>query len=209
MPERPDGRAPATVFIVDDDPSVRGGISRLVRSAGYATESFASANAFLQSPSRGRPGCLVLDVHLPDLNGLDLQEELAESGPPPAIVFITGLGDIPTTVRAMKGGAVDFLLKPFEAGALLSAIGEALAKDGQARREREESAALEARVATLTARERQVFDRVVQGRLNKQIALELGTAEKTVKVHRGRVMQKLGAGSVAELVKLAGRLQKP
>lgn len=197
-----------TIFVVDDDPSVRRSVSRLLRSAGHAAESFSSATEFLESPSRARPGCLVLDVHLPDLNGLDLQLELEAREELLPIVFITGLGDIPTSVRAMKGGAVDFLTKPFEASALLAAVSEALAKGRQARRDREEREALGERLATLTARERQVFDRVAQGRLNKQIALELGTAEKTVKVHRGRVMQKLGAGSVADLVKIAERLSR-
>ncbi len=197
-----------TVFVVDDDPSVRRSVSRLLRSAGHAAESFSSAAEFLQSPSRAKPGCLILDVHLPDLNGLDLQQELEVRDECLPIVFITGLGDIPTSVRAMKGGAVDFLTKPFEARVLLAAVSEALATGRQARRDREEREALGERLSTLTARERQVFDRVAQGRLNKQIALELGTAEKTVKVHRGRVMQKLGAGSVADLVKIAGRLSR-
>ena len=206
MPAQGDYSEPVTIFIVDDDPSVRRGLSRLVRSAGYEAESFASAHEFINSAARTRPGCLVLDVHLPDLNGLELQASLATSGDASPIVFITGLGDIPTSVRAMKGGAVDFLTKPFEAQALLDAIGEALARDRRSRQERAEVGALERSMAKLTPREREVFDRVVLGLLNKQIALELGTAEKTVKVHRGRVMQKLGAKSIADLVRIAGRI---
>jgi FixJ family two-component response regulator len=195
--------ASATVFIVDDDPSVRRGLSRLVRSAGYGVEVFSSAQDFLASTSRTKPGCLVLDIHLPGLSGMDLQAELARTGDAPPIVFITGLGDIPTSVKAMKRGAVDFLTKPFEAQALLDAVAEALEKDVRAREGRAELAVLDGRLRTLTPREREVFDRVVQGLLNKQIALHLGTAEKTIKVHRGRVMKKLGATSVAELVRMA------
>jgi FixJ family two-component response regulator len=198
--------APATIFIVDDDPSVRRGLSRLVRSAGYEAEAFSSAQDFLASPWRSRLGCLILDVHLPGLSGIDLQDELSLAGDAPPIVFITGLGDIPTSVRAMKQGAVDFLTKPFEAQALLNAVGQALARGARTRGRRAQEEALKTMLATLTPREREVFDGVVRGLLNKQIALELGTAEKTIKVHRGRVMKKLGATSVAELVRMAEQI---
>jgi FixJ family two-component response regulator len=198
--------ASATVFIVDDDPSVRRGLSRLVRSAGYGVEVFSSALDFLASPSRIKPGCLVLDLHLPGLSGIDLQTELAALGDAPPIVFITGLGDIPTSVRAMKQGAVDFLTKPFEAQALLDAVAQALARGAQMHSLRAREEALSTLMGKLTPREREVFDGVVRGLLNKQIALELGTAEKTVKVHRGRVMKKLGASSVADLVRLAAEI---
>jgi|WetSurMetagenome_2_1015567.scaffolds.fasta_scaffold493493_1 FixJ family two-component response regulator len=199
----PDGSPTATVFIVDDDLSVRRGLSRLLRSAGYETGTFSSAQDFLASPLRTKPECLVLDVHLPGLSGVDLQAELTRAGDAPPIVFITGLGDIPTSVKAMKQGAVDFLTKPFEAQALLDAVAQALARGAQARGRKALEAALMARLGTLTPREREVFDGVVRGLLNKQIALQLGTAEKTIKVHRGRVMKKLGATSVAELVRMA------
>lgn len=200
---------PATVFIVDDDPSVRRGLSRLLRSAGYEAEAFSSAQAFLASPSRTKPGCLVLDVHMPGLSGMDLQGELARTGDAAPIVFITGLGDIPTSVKAMKQGAVDFLTKPFEAQALLDAVAQALVRGAQTRNQRAQEASLMARLGTLTPREREVFDGVVRGLLNKQIALQLGTAEKTIKVHRGRVMKKLGATSVAELVRMAEQVPGP
>jgi FixJ family two-component response regulator len=199
----PDEPKTATVFIVDDDLSVRRGLSRLVRSAGYEVEAFSSAQGFLASAWRAKAGCLVLDVHLPGLSGVDLQSELTRAGDAPPIVFITGLGDIPTSVRAMKQGAVDFLTKPFEAQVLLDAVAQALAKGVQTRDWRAQEEAVKALLEKLTPREREVFDGVVRGLLNKQIALELGTAEKTVKVHRGRVMKKLGATSVAELVRMA------
>ena len=196
----------SVVYIVDDDPSVRRGISRLVRAAGYQAEVFSSADEFLARSREDRPGCLVLDVRLPGLSGLDLQERLAGSGRPVPIVFITGRGDIPTSVRAMKAGAVDFLAKPFEAKALLEAVGQALSKDAGLRRQRGEAQALEARLGHLSAREREVFALVTAGKMNKQAAMELGITEKTIKVHRARVMQKLGAGSLAELVRLADRV---
>jgi RNA polymerase sigma factor (sigma-70 family) len=198
--------ASATVFIVDDDPSVRRGLSRLLRSAGYEVEAFSMAQDFLASPWRSKPGCLVLDVHLPGLSGVDLQGELTLAGDAPPIVFITGLGDIPTSVKAMKQGAVDFLTKPFEAQALLDAVDLALARGAQARSRHDQKEAIKTMLETLTPREREVFDSVVRGLLNKQIALQLGTAEKTIKVHRGRVMKKLGATSVADLVRMADQV---
>jgi FixJ family two-component response regulator len=193
------------VFVVDDDPSVRKSLARLLGSAGYRTESFASAQEFLARGTDSGPACLVLDLQLPGPSGLDLQESLASSGAPLPIVFITGHGDIPASVKAMKGGAVDFLPKPFQAEALLGAVSKALERDAAARRERAESSALASRIRALTPRERQVFALVATGKLNKQIAAELGTSEKTVKVHRGRVMQKLSVSSLAELVRLADR----
>jgi RNA polymerase sigma factor (sigma-70 family) len=200
--------ASATVFIIDDDPSVRRGLSRLLRTAGHEAETFSSARDFLASPSRTKPGCLVLDVNLPGLSGIDLQSELTREGDAPPIVFITGLGDIPTSVKAMKQGAVDFLTKPFEAQALLDAVDLALARGAQARSRHDQKEAIKTMLETLTPREREVFDGVVRGLLNKQIALQLGTAEKTIKVHRGRVMKKLGAASVADLVRMAAQVSE-
>jgi FixJ family two-component response regulator len=193
------------IYIVDDDPSVRKSLARLVKAAGHRAQTFASANGFLESPREDGPGCLVLDVHLPGLSGLDLQEALSVSGRPLPIIFITGLGDIPTSVKAMKGGAVDFLPKPFEGRVLLAAIAHALELDAASRKQRDEAEALEAKLGTLSLRERQVFALVTAGKLNKQAAMDLGITEKTIKVHRARLMQKLGASSLAELVRLADR----
>ena len=198
-----------TIFVVDDDESIRKGLSRLLGAQGYAVETFASADEFLAVPRKSVPGCLVLDVCMPGLSGLDLQGALGASGRALPIVFITGLGDIPTSVKAMKAGAVDFLPKPFEAGALLDAVAQALSRDALDRRGREETAALAEKLALLTPREREVLGLVAKGRLNKQIALDLGASEKTIKVHRGRVMKKLGAKSLADLVRLADRLNRP
>lgn len=197
---------PDLVYVVDDDPSVVRAMQRLLRSAGLATMPFASASEFLgRQPSTG-PSCVVLDVRLPDRSGIDLQQELASRGDGTPIVFITGHGDVPMSVRAMKDGAIDFLPKPFQDDELLAAVRRALDLDRERRAERASLDALVARLGSLTPRESEVFALVVTGMLNKQIALELGTAEKTVKVHRGRVMEKMQAASFADLVRMAGRL---
>jgi FixJ family two-component response regulator len=193
------------LFVVDDDPSVRTALSRLLGAAGYRVESFPSADDFLAAHREDGPGCLILDVHLPGLGGLDLQEALSVSKCPLPIVFITGVGDIPTSVRAMKAGAVDFLPKPFESQDLLDAVARALERDAAARAGREESRKIAALLGRLTPREREVFALVVTGMLNREIADGLGASEKTIKVHRGRVMEKLGAASLADLVRLADR----
>ena len=193
------------VFVVDDDPSVRKSLTRVLTRAGYTVETFASARDFMaRAPSAG-PCCVVLDVRMPGLTGLDLQEALGGAGHPIPIVFITGHGDISMSVRAMKAGAVDFLTKPFDVASLLAAIERALAKDVKDRGEEGRTADVLARVRRLTPRETEVFALVVTGMLNKQIADRLGIGEKTVKVHRARVMEKMQAGSVAELVRLADR----
>jgi FixJ family two-component response regulator len=195
------------VFVIDDDPLVRESVADLLDSAGFQVQTFGSATEFVQGQRADVPGCLILDVELPDISGLDLQAELAKSGVAMPIVFLTGHGDIPMSVRAMKAGAVEFLTKPFGKQELLDAIKEALLRDGEVRKQRSESFELEKRHATLTPRERQVLALVVTGRLNKQIAGELGTTEETIKVHRGRVMRKMGAGSLADLVRMAAKLK--
>jgi FixJ family two-component response regulator len=197
---------PPVVFVVDDDPSVRTSLTRLIESAGYAVEGFASARDFLQREWYAGPCCLVLDVRMPGLSGLDLQEALAGAGHRMSIVFVTGHGDISMSVRAMKSGAVDFLTKPFDETELLTAIERAVAKDVHELGDEARVTEVQKRVKTLTPREVEVFALVVTGMLNKQIASQLGIVEKTVKVHRARVMEKMRAGSVAELVRLADRV---
>ncbi|HTL59128.1 MAG TPA: response regulator transcription factor [Candidatus Limnocylindrales bacterium] len=194
------------VYVVDDDPSMRKAMGRLCHSAGFEVKMFASAREFLDREVPASPACLVLDVHLPGLSGLDLQAELAARHIQTPIVFITGQGDIPTTVRAMRAGAVDFLTKPFRNQDLLTVIRAAISKDQQLQPLQAEREALQRRLATLTPREREVFDHVIKGFLNKQIADDLGASEQTIKVHRGRVMQKMQVSSVAELVQAAVKL---
>lgn len=198
---------PAIVFLVDDDASVRKALSRLLKSAGYQVQSFASAREFLEAhvAEVADQGCLVLDVSMPGLNGFDLQKKLAATSAVLPVIFITGHGDIPMSVRAMKAGAVDFLPKPVNDKTLLAAVEQALARAEREVGERTELASVQRRVASLTPREREVMALVVRGFLNKQIAFELGTVEKTVKVHRARVMEKMAARSLPELVRLAER----
>lgn len=194
------------VFVVDDDASVRKSLTRVLAASGYAVEQFASAGEFLARERYPRPCCLVLDVRMPGLSGLDLQTALAAAGRRLPIVFVTGHVDVPMTVKGMRNGAVDWLTKPFGAKELLNAVERAVAKDVQDRSDAARVAEVEERAKRLSPRELQVFALVVTGMLNKQIAGVLGVVEKTVKVHRARVMTKMQAGSVAELVRLADRL---
>jgi FixJ family two-component response regulator len=191
------------VYVVDDDVAVRKALKRLLTIAGFEVVCFSSATEYLEQDDRSQVGCLLLDVAMPGITGLDLQEALAVSGSDRSIVFITGQGDIPQSVRAMKAGAVDFLTKPLDDEKLLTTVQIAIEKDRSARRTRAQRQSIEQRLATLTQREREVLEHVVSGQLNKQIAASLGTVEKTIKVHRGRVMAKMGAKSVAELVRIA------
>jgi FixJ family two-component response regulator len=194
-----------TVFLVDDDADVLKALRRLVRASGYDSREFASAEDFLREHDASLPGCAVFDVAMPDLDGLALQQALAASGVERPIIFLTGRGDIQTTVRAMKAGAVDFLTKPVNADAFLAAIDHAREQEIREREARAEVVSFIARLATLTPRERQVLGHVIAGRLNKQIAYDLGTVEKTIKVHRSRMMEKMGVRSLAELVRMAER----
>jgi FixJ family two-component response regulator len=197
------------VYVVDDDASLRLALGLLIHSIGLESQMFPSAEAFLDHPLSARPSCLVLDLRLPGPSGLDLQTALLKTARRIPIVFISGHGDVPITARAMKGGAVDFLPKPFNDQDLVDAIQRALAKDRLALADAAERQAIDRRVAMLTPRERQVMALVVRGLLNKQIAAELGAAEKTIKIHRGRVMQKMAAGSVADLVRMTEKIAAP
>jgi FixJ family two-component response regulator len=191
-----------TVFIVDDDARVLNALSRLLRVKGYDVQLYTSGQEFLTHHDATVPGCVLLDVAMPDLNGLELQQALADEGSHRPVIFITGRGDIPTTVRAMKAGAMDFLTKPVSDQELLEAISRAEERDAKASELRAELATIEAKMNTLTPREREVLTHVVAGRLNKQIAADLGTVEKTIKVHRSRMMEKLGVRTVADLVRM-------
>ncbi len=194
------------VFVIDDDESVRESLDLLLRASGFSVETFASASAFLARPPIEAPACLVLDVNLPTMSGLDLQSELGKSQAGVPIIFITGNGDIPMSVRAMKAGAAEFLTKPFREHELLGAIESALQRSQATRGGAAEADLLQARYALLTQRETQVMVLVVEGLLNKQIAAELGIAQPTIKAHRGRVMRKMKAASLADLVRMAGKL---
>ena len=194
------------VFVIDDDASVRGSLENLLRSVGLRVAAFASAQEFLASPHAGELGCLILDVRLPGVSGLELQEQLRRTRPDLPVVFITGHGDIPMSVRAMKAGAVEFLTKPFGDKDLIDAVEQALRRVREGSDEREEMIALRGRYESLTPREREVMSHVVAGEPNKVAAADLGIRETTIKIHRGQVMHKMRAGSLAELVRMADRL---
>lgn len=194
------------IYVVDDDPSVRGALERLLRSAGYCAMTFARASEFLEFNCSDTPGCIILDIKMPELNGLELQDRLAEKGSLFPIIFITGHGTVPTSVRAFKAGAMDFLQKPFKGIELLDAVARGIEKHRRMREAQIELNTLHNRLDTLTPREREVFKLVARGMLNKQVAFDLGIAEKTVKVHRARVMDKMNAQSFAELIRFAEKL---
>jgi two-component system, LuxR family, response regulator FixJ len=192
-----------TVFVVDDDASVRRALARLIQSVGLPVEAFPGAAEFLAGYDRSRPGCLVLDIRMPHTSGLELQQMLLSEGCELPVIFMTGYGDVSMSVRAMKAGALDFIQKPFSDQDLLDAVKQAIERDTKLRAARAQQASVARRVARLTPREREVFALVAAGHLNKEIARQLGTSEKTIKAHRGHMMQKMEAGSVAELVMLA------
>lgn len=196
-----------TIHVVDDDESFHEAITRLLRAAGYKVQNHTDVGHFLLAQFDGAPGCILLDIQMPGFNGLDLQEALVRRPETLPIIILSGYGDVPSTVRAMKAGAIDFLTKPVERNALLNAINNALAHDARERASRKLLAHLRARYDSLTAREREVFSRVIAGKMNKEIAGELNAAERTIKAHRARVMKKMHAGSVAELVHIADQLQ--
>ena len=198
--------ADAIVFVIDDDESIREALHSLIRSVGLRVATFASAHEFLQSERPDVPACLILDVRMPGISGLDLQRDLTEANSHIPIIFITGHGDIPMSVRAMKAGAVEFLTKPFRDQDLLDAIQQALDRDRRARSQQADSADLRNRFHSLTPRESEVFELVVKGLLNKQIALQLGTSEITIKLHRRQVMEKMQADSLADLVRMSEKL---
>jgi FixJ family two-component response regulator len=194
------------VFIVDDDVRIRESLGELLMSHGITAFAFASAGEYVKADKPERPACLILDVELPDINGLDLQKQISDGDHPP-IVFITGHGDIPSSVRAIKRGAIDFLTKPFSEDALMRATSAAIAQDRKARAERADVGAIKQRYLSLTPREREVFPLVISGLLNKQAAAELGISEVTLQIHRRNVMQKMAAASLADLVRIAEKLQ--
>jgi FixJ family two-component response regulator len=198
--------ASPTVFLVDDDPGVLRALSRVLREEGWSVATFDSAEAFLAQHDPAMEGCLVLDVTMPGLDGLGLQRRLADAGQFLPIVFVTGHGDIPMSVRAIKAGAADFLTKPVQAQALVAAVRSAIEQDASGRKDRAEAAALRQRLASLTPRERQVLSALVAGKLNKQIAADLGVVEQTVKFHRARIMERMQAKTAAELMHIAARL---